>query len=120
MVRAVTKLSPPAAIILDPRLEAARRGAAAATQSLLLEILPRVRNLARWLLRGDSHVDDVAQEALIAIVRGLPGYRGEGSFKSWTDRIVARVSFEWIRRLRRDRELPLGGPVELAQVPHPD
>lgn len=84
----------------DDRIDAAARGDRAAAQALCREILPRVRNLVRYLIRGDAHTDDVAQEALIAILRGLPTYRGDGRFESWVDRIVARTTFASLRRLR--------------------
>jgi RNA polymerase sigma-70 factor (ECF subfamily) len=87
----------------DPRIAAAAAGDRAAAQALCLEILPRVRNLVRYLLRGDHDVDDIAQEALIAVLRGLGGYRGEGKFESWVDRIVARATFAHIGRRRDER-----------------
>src|SRR6185436_15938595 len=60
----------------------------------------RVRNLVRYLIRGDSAVDDIAQEALVAVLRGLGGYRAEGAFQSWVDRVVARTTFALIRKKR--------------------
>jgi len=93
----------PAAEPVDPRLAAALAGDRAAASALLLELLPRIRNLIRYLIRGDQAVDDIAQEALIAILRGLPSYRGEGSLRAWADRIVARVALGWARRDRRQK-----------------
>src|SRR5262245_38147803 len=55
---------------IDTRIAAAARGDRAAAQALLTELLPRVRNLVRYLVRGDRDVDDIAQEALIAIACG--------------------------------------------------
>jgi RNA polymerase sigma-70 factor (ECF subfamily) len=103
----------------DPRIAAAVGGDRRAAESLLAELLPRVRNLVRCLLRGDSIVDDVAQESLIAILRGLPTYRGEGSLKSWSDRVVARTTFAHIRRLRQDERSRAPEPV-LETLAHPD
>jgi len=95
----------------DPRIAAAASGDRAAAQQLCRELLPRVRNLVRYLLRGDSRVDDVAQEALIAVLRGLASFRGDGRFESWVDRVVARTTFASIRRIRA--ETPPGvRPVE--------
>jgi RNA polymerase sigma-70 factor, ECF subfamily len=91
----------------DDRIALAARGDRAAAEALCREILPRVRNLVRYLVRGDHHVDDVAQEALIAVLRGLAGYRAEGKFESWVDRIVARTTFSSLRKLR-------GRPEEIA------
>ena len=89
---------------IDPRIAAAAAGDRVAAQSLCRELLPRVRNLVRYLVRGDARVDDVAQEALIAVLRGLGTYRGEGRFESWVDRIVARSTFTTLRRIRAETQ----------------
>jgi RNA polymerase sigma-70 factor, ECF subfamily len=89
--------------VQDPRLGAAAAGDRAAVESLLLELLPRVRNLVRYLVRGDDAVDDMAQEALIAVLRGLPTYRAEGTLTAWADRVTARAVFTELRRRRAVR-----------------
>ncbi len=88
----------------DPRIAAAAAGDRAAAQVLCRELLPRVRNLVRYLLRGDARIDDVAQEALIAVLRGLGTFRGDGRFESWVDRVVARTTFAAIRRIRAETQ----------------
>ena len=94
----------------DPRVTAALRGDRAAAEALLLEVLPRVRNLVRYLVRGDAAVDDVSQEALVAVLRGLPTWRGEGPFHAWADRVTARTVFSELRRGRvRDARLVVVG-----------
>lgn len=85
----------------NPHLAAARGGDRAALEALLAELLPRMRNLVRYLIRGDRDVDDIVQEALMAVVRGLGGFRGEGRLESWVDRIVARTTFAFLRKSRR-------------------
>jgi RNA polymerase sigma-70 factor (ECF subfamily) len=97
---------------LDPRIAAAVRGDRAAAEALCRELLPRVRNLVRYLLRGDARVDDVAQEALIAVLRGLATFRGDGRFESWVDRVVARTAFATIRRLRAETQPGERAPIE--------
>jgi RNA polymerase sigma-70 factor (ECF subfamily) len=96
----------------DPRIAAAARGDRDAAEALCRELLPRVRNLVRYLLRGDARVDDVAQEALIAVLRGLASYRGDGRFESWVDRVVARATFTAIRRIRAETQPGQHAPVE--------
>ncbi|MBU8900309.1 sigma-70 family RNA polymerase sigma factor [Corallococcus sp. M34] len=71
--------------------------------ALLTELLPRVRTRVRGLLRRDTEVDDVTQEALVAIYRGLPSYRGDGALVAWADQVVRRVSFAASRRARLER-----------------
>ena len=100
----------------DKRLQAVIAGDREAAGSLLTELLPRVRNLVRYLRHGDQDVDDIAQEALIAIVRGLPGWRGEGSFKSWADRVVARTTFAHLKKARALQGPTEGEPEALAEV----
>lgn len=106
-------------VVIDARVQAAVAGDRAAAEALLAELLPRVRNLVRYLIRGDHEVDDIAQEALIALARGLAGYRGDGAFTAWADRIVARVTFAHLRKVRRDQAQRAEVP-DLAAVPHPD
>ncbi|WP_395846055.1 RNA polymerase sigma factor [Cystobacter fuscus] len=98
----------------DSRIQAVIEGRRDAAESLLTELLPRVRNLVRYLVRGDHDVDDIAQEALIAILRGLPTWRREGSFKSWSDRVVARTTFAAMRKVRDSGTEPEAEPMELT------
>ncbi len=104
---------------VDTRVAAAQAGDRKALAALVTELLPRVRNLVRYLVRGDGDADDLAQEAMIAIVRGLPSHRGEGSFTAWADRVAVRATFAGVRRTRRDRAR-LDAGADLASVPHPD
>ena len=69
-----------------------------ALEQLLLALLPRTRNLVRYLIGGDPDVDDIAQTALWAIARKLGTFEGRGVLTAWTDRIVARAAFAEIRR----------------------
>ncbi|HEY0190611.1 MAG TPA: RNA polymerase sigma factor [Kofleriaceae bacterium] len=94
----------------DPTVAAAAAGDRAAAEALCRSLLPRVRNLVRYLLRGDARVDDIAQDALIAVLHGLGSYRGEGRFEAWVDRVVARTTFTNIRRLRAETQ-PGAEPV---------
>jgi RNA polymerase sigma-70 factor (ECF subfamily) len=69
-----------------------------ALEQLLLALLPRTRNLVRYLIGGDPDVDDIAQTALWAIARKLGTFEGRGVLTAWTDRIVARAAFAELRR----------------------
>jgi RNA polymerase sigma-70 factor (ECF subfamily) len=104
---------------VDARIAAAVAGDRRALESLVTEMLPRIRNLVRYLVRGDSDADDMAQEAMVAIVRGLPTYRGDGQLSSWADRVAVRETFANLRRARRARDQVDAG-ADLASVPHPD
>lgn len=88
----------------DPRIAAAARGDRAAASALLAELLPRTRNVVRFLLRGDTEVDDFAQNALIEVLRSLPSFRGESTFTTWADRITVRTTLRQLGRRQRERE----------------
>ena len=106
----------------DPRVRAASSGDRAAASALLTELLPRVRNLARYFMRNDHDADDVAQQALMEILKSLRSYRGEGELTSWADRITARVALAARRRGRteRDRGAELGPALEVVRSGEPD
>ncbi len=78
-------------------VESARNGDAASVHLLFKRLLPRTRNLVRYLVRGDQEVDDMSQQALLQVWRGLGSYRGDGRFESYADRIVARSVFAALR-----------------------
>jgi RNA polymerase sigma-70 factor (ECF subfamily) len=101
---------------VDARIAAAARGDRAAAAEVLTAILPRARNLIRYLVRGDAEVDDMAQEALIAVLRGLPSYRGDGTFRSWSDRVVVRSTFAALRKRRTEDARHAAAAPELLPV----
>lgn len=98
-------------------VEAAAQGDRKAAEQLLRALLPRVRNLVRYFVRGDALVDDLAQESLVTILRGLPTYRGEGSINSWADRIVVRIVFAHLRRARASEQVHVEYTPDLVPVP---
>jgi RNA polymerase sigma-70 factor (ECF subfamily) len=87
-----------------------------AAERLLLELLPRVRNLVRYLTRGDEAADDIAQEALVVVLEGLSTFRADGPFVAWLDRIVARATFRELRRRRVVATAPLDVEVASKEV----
>src|SRR5262245_28158846 len=97
---------------IDPRIARAAAGDRQAAHALLSDHLPRIRNLIRYLIRGDREVDDIAQQTLIAVMKGLSSYRGDGKLEAWIDRITVRETFA---HLKRDRREP-GGRLQLFDV----
>ncbi len=82
---------------------AAVAGEREALESIVTTLLPRIRNLVRYLVRGDASAEDISQEAMVAIVRGLSTYSGQGTLQSWADRIAARVVFASLRADKRQK-----------------
>jgi RNA polymerase sigma-70 factor (ECF subfamily) len=103
---------------VDASVAAAIAGDRRALETVVARLLPRLRNLIRYLVRGDADADDIAQEAMVAVVRGLPSFRGDGTLESWADRVAVRETFACLRRARRARER-IDRSADLAAVPHP-
>jgi RNA polymerase sigma factor (sigma-70 family) len=62
---------------------AARAGDRAVLDELVVQYLPLVYNIVRRALPSDDDVDDVVQETMVRLVRGIGGLREPESFRSW-------------------------------------
>jgi RNA polymerase sigma-70 factor (ECF subfamily) len=77
-----------------------------------------VHAVCRRLTGNEADANDAAQEALIAIVRGLPRFDGRSSVGTWVYRIATNAALDELRRRRR-RPLPSGvESIELATGAH--
>jgi RNA polymerase sigma-70 factor (ECF subfamily) len=65
---------------------------------------PRIASIARALLRHAADADDATQASLLEILHAAVGFRGDGSFEAWADRIAVRTTLR-LARLRRVRGL---------------
>lgn len=66
-----------------------------------MAVLPRVRAIAKALVRDPADVDDAVQEVSVQILRSLSKYRGEGSLDAWAARLAERHVLRHIDRKRR-------------------
>ena len=57
--------------------------------------------MCRRVIGHDADAADAAQEAMIAIVRGLAKFDGRSSFSTWTYRIATNASLDELRRRQR-------------------
>lgn len=79
----------------------AAQGDRAAFGELVRRALPAVRSLLRRMGAQPALADDIAQDAFLAALRGIAGYRAEGSFAGWVCRIGARLYIRGCRRAQR-------------------
>ncbi len=70
----------------------ARAGDAGAFETLVLRHQARIVNYASALVRDAGAAEDVAQETFVRAWRGLGGFRGESSFRTWLYRIASNVA----------------------------
>lgn len=85
----------------DDLVDAAQRGDATALEVLLRRHHDRVLVLCRRLCRDRGDADDAAQNALIAIVRGLPHFDRGAAFSTWSYRVATNACLDELRRRGR-------------------
>jgi len=83
---------------------AAASGDRAALRSVLELVGPSVLAAARSVLGGGHpDVEDVAQEALLGIVKALPSFRGGSSLVHFARRVAVRRAIDGLRNAARAR-----------------
>ncbi len=80
---------------------AARSGDDEALDLLLRRHYPRVHALCRRLTGDDHDALDAAQEALLAVTRGLARFDGRAAFTTWLYRVTTNACLDELRRRRR-------------------
>ncbi|RKE22835.1 RNA polymerase sigma factor [Streptomyces sp. TLI_171] len=98
-----------------PLVTAARGGDALALDELITLLLPYVTRLCRPIALADA--PDAAQEALIAVLRGLPGLTDPRALYGWVRTVTVREAVRTARRTRR--HLPLDAAVDRADGADP-
>ncbi len=85
----------------DVLVDAARSGDRRALEALLRRHHDRILVLCRRLCRDRGDAEDAAQNALIAIVRGLPRFDGTSAFTTWSYRVATNACMDELRRRGR-------------------
>ncbi len=80
-------------------------------EQLVLPHVDAAFNLARWLLRGRTDAEDVAQEALLRAYRFFRGFHG-GDARAWLLQIVRNTCYTWLEK-NRPMELSMEFDEEL-------
>ena len=94
--------------LLDEELVArARAGKLEAMDELVSRHHGSVYRVALGILRDEDGAADVAQETFLKAFRGLKGFRGDASFKTWLLTIAANEARGVLRKAGRRQELAL-------------
>jgi RNA polymerase sigma-70 factor (ECF subfamily) len=98
---------PPGPIPASPTdhdlLAAARRGDAAALETLLIRYQPHLYRFGLRMCGNEDDAADVAQESLISMAKSVDGFRGEASVSTWLYTIARRFC---IKKRRRGKFAP--------------
>jgi RNA polymerase sigma factor (sigma-70 family) len=99
------------------RVEAARAGDPAALDAVVTEYLPLVYNIVRRSLRRSADVDDVVQETMLHLVRGMGTLRDPGRLRAW----LVAITVNQIRNHQRsEHRAPASTPLdERVDIPDP-
>lgn len=88
-------------------VSAAQSGDRAALDRLLRSHQARIHAVCRRITGNDTDALDATQDALIAIVRGLPRFDGRSRFSTWAYRIATNTCLDELRRRKRRPDLGL-------------
>ena len=90
---------------MDPeKVAAAQQGDALALDQLLDELAPYVRRLCARI--APAAADDAAQEALLAVFRGLPSLHAPEAIMTWVRSVTVRTAMRLARQ--PDQEVSTG------------
>jgi RNA polymerase sigma-70 factor (ECF subfamily) len=86
-------------------IERCLAGDAASQRELFLRERRRLRARLSRILGPTPEVDDLVQDVLFAVFRGLEQFRGDASLAAWIDAVAVRASYAHMRRQIHRRAL---------------
>ena len=100
----------------EERLTASRPEPEAAAREIHLRVDELLRQQIhariRQLVRDPDEAEDLTQETLLRVIRGMPQFRGESSLKTWALRIASNVVVDGRRRAASAPAERAGPPPE--------
>jgi RNA polymerase sigma-70 factor (ECF subfamily) len=83
-----------------------QRGDKKAFDLLVMKYQRKIMRLLSRMIRDQSEIEDVAQEAFIKAYRALPQFRGESAFYTWLYRIAINTARNWMASSSRRPSAP--------------
>ena len=92
----------------DPTLQAAAKFSIGrpAPEEVFREHYHSVYRLALSISANHADAEDITQDAFVAIIAALPGFRGDAQLSTWIYRIALRVGTRWLAKRGAVAELP--------------
>ena len=100
-------------------VESFRRGEASAFDQIVRRHQKGVWRIVRRYVKSDADAFDVTQQAFVRAYRGLDGFRGTASLRSWLYRIAIHCALSWLRDHKREQpaEIDEGALVGAPEGP---
>lgn len=102
-----------------PLVERFRAGERRAFDELVRRHQRAVWHLARRYVRNDADASDVAQQCFVRAFRGIGGFRGAATFRSWLYRIAINLSINHLRDHARQKAEELAEDAATARATGP-
>jgi RNA polymerase sigma-70 factor (ECF subfamily) len=99
-------------------VDALRSGDEQAFATLVRTWTPTMQRLASLYVRTQASVDDVVQETWLAVIRGLPSFRGEASLRTWAMSILSNIARK--QGVKDSRSIPWSSLTADEQSPAED
>jgi RNA polymerase sigma-70 factor (ECF subfamily) len=96
-------------------LETLRAGDEDAFARLVDELSPGMLRVSRLYVATDAAAEEVVQETWLGVLRGLDGFEGRSSLKTWIFRILVNVAKT--RGVRDRRSVPFSSAFDAAAAP---
>lgn len=96
----------------------AQQGDAASVERLIELYQDTIYSMAVSFTRDPHQAEDLAQDAWIKILRGLPSFRLESKFSTWLYRITMNTFLNATRAVKREQEV-VGSLTPESEAPDP-
>jgi RNA polymerase sigma-70 factor (ECF subfamily) len=90
---------------LDRLARGAQAGESRAFDRLTTALLPSVRRWSKALVGSEDDADDLAQEVLLKVHRGLPEFTFGARVTTWVYALTRRTAIDWHRKRSRRQKL---------------
>ena len=102
----------------DELVERLRRGDETAFRAVVDAWSPSMLRLARSFVSTNGSAEEAVQEAWLGVIRGLDGFEGRASLKTWVFRILVNVAKA--RGVKESRTLPFSSLLPEDEAPAVD
>ncbi|HEY7816954.1 MAG TPA: sigma-70 family RNA polymerase sigma factor [Vicinamibacteria bacterium] len=104
----------------ESAVEAFRAGELRAFEDLARSYRSRIQGICFRYAGNRADAEDLVQEVLLRIYRGLEGFRGESSFRTWVYRITVNACLNWVASRKGfdalDAEIPDRRPTIIERL----